>query len=94
MDGEYVEVGNILVRQRGTTMRPGYDVAAGRDYTLYALRSGIVCFTRAKPRPGKQKGQVVVSIAPPPPHRERSIARKIARLQAARYRGPILHAPL
>lgn len=94
MNGEYVEVGNILVRQRGTRMRPGIDVAAGRDHTLYALSSGIACFTKAKPRPGKKNGQVVLSIAPPPTHRAASIERKIARLERQRYRGPVLHAPL
>lgn len=93
-NGEYVEPGNILVRQRGTKMRPGIDVAAGRDHTLFALSAGIVCFTRAKPKNGKKKGQVVLSIAPPPPHRADSIARKISRLERARYRGPVLHAPL
>jgi len=94
MDGEYVEAGNILVRQRGTKMRPGYDVGSGRDHTLYALKAGITCFTRAKPRYGKKRGQVVVSIAEPPPHRYPSIARKLRRLEFQRYRGPVLHAPM
>lgn len=93
MDGEYVLAGNILVRQRGTKVRPGVDVASGRDHTLYALSDGIAKFSRLPPRPGKKNGQVVVGIAVPPAHREASIRRKVARMELARTRGPILHAP-
>ncbi|MDQ6981693.1 MAG: 50S ribosomal protein L27, partial [Mariprofundus sp.] len=35
--GEAVIAGNILVRQRGTKIRPGNNVGCGRDYTLFAL---------------------------------------------------------
>ena len=42
--GQKVTVGNILVRQRGSTFHPGESVAMGRDYTLFALRSGVVKF--------------------------------------------------
>lgn len=90
---QYVQTGNILVRQRGTKVRPGHDVASGRDHTLYALRDGIVRFHRAKPKPGKKNGQVVASIIDPPEYRMPGIMRKIAALEAKRYRGPILHAP-
>src|SRR4051812_30963876 len=37
-----VTAGSILVRQRGTAMRPGTNVGVGRDHTLYALVDGIV----------------------------------------------------
>lgn len=40
--GERVTAGSILVRQRGTHMRPGANVGVGKDYTLYALIDGIV----------------------------------------------------
>ena len=40
--GEVVRSGNILVRQRGTRIRPGDNVGCGRDYTLFALIDGQV----------------------------------------------------
>ncbi len=43
-DGEVVEAGNILVRQRGTKFKPGRNVGVGRDFTLFALRDGVVRF--------------------------------------------------
>ncbi len=42
--GQEVKVGNILVRQRGTKFRPGKNVGMGRDFTLFALKEGIVKF--------------------------------------------------
>jgi large subunit ribosomal protein L27 len=41
-----VKSGYIIVRQRGTKFKPGVDVGCGRDHTLYALKDGIVSFTR------------------------------------------------
>ena len=46
-DGETVLAGTILVRQRGTPVRPGVNVGVGRDHTLYALISGQVRFENA-----------------------------------------------
>lgn len=43
-DGEKVRAGAILVRQRGTLMRPGDNVGLGRDHTLFALVDGAVKF--------------------------------------------------
>jgi large subunit ribosomal protein L27 len=43
-DGEIVKAGNILCRQSGTKFKPGPHVGMGRDYTLFALRSGTVKF--------------------------------------------------
>jgi len=45
-DGQYVVAGNILVRQRGTKLHPGYNVQRGGDDTLFALIDGIVKFER------------------------------------------------
>ena len=45
--GEQVRAGNILVRQRGTRMRPGNNVGVGRDYTLFALVDGYVKYEPA-----------------------------------------------
>jgi large subunit ribosomal protein L27 len=41
-----VKSGSILVRQRGTKFKPGTLVGCGRDHTLYALRDGMVDFTK------------------------------------------------
>jgi large subunit ribosomal protein L27 len=44
--GEVVLAGNILVRQRGTPMRPGVNVGLGTDHTLFALVNGRVQFKK------------------------------------------------
>ena len=43
-DGTLVSAGTILVRQRGTPIRPGRNVGIGRDDTLFAKIEGIVRF--------------------------------------------------
>lgn len=43
-DGQEVLAGNILVRQRGTKFKPGMNVGLGSDFTLFALRDGVVKF--------------------------------------------------
>jgi large subunit ribosomal protein L27 len=43
-DGEEVTAGTILVRQRGTKVKPGTNVGLGRDYTLFATIDGYVKF--------------------------------------------------
>lgn len=40
--GEKVISGNILVRQHGTKIHPGWNVGQGRDYTLFATIEGYV----------------------------------------------------
>ena len=42
--GEQVLAGNILVRQRGTPVRPGSNVGVGTDHTLFAKVTGKVEF--------------------------------------------------
>ena len=42
--GQQVRAGSILVRQRGSTFKPGNNVGEGRDYTLFAKIDGIVEF--------------------------------------------------
>ncbi len=41
-EGEHVIPGNIIIRQRGTKIKPGKNVGLGRDYTIFALVEGIV----------------------------------------------------
>lgn len=43
-DTEWVSAGSIIVRQRGTRIRPGNNVGLGRDHTLFALVDGTVKF--------------------------------------------------
>ncbi|MFQ5826826.1 MAG: 50S ribosomal protein L27 [Dehalococcoidia bacterium] len=45
--GQSVRAGTILVRQRGTRIRPGNNVGLGRDFTLFALVDGVVKFEPA-----------------------------------------------
>ena len=42
--GQFVLSGNILVRQRGTKIKPGLNVDAGKDDTLFAKVNGQVKF--------------------------------------------------
>ena len=43
-DGQFVTGGSILVRQRGTRLKPGENVGLGSDDTLFAKVSGVVRF--------------------------------------------------
>jgi large subunit ribosomal protein L27 len=42
--GQKVVPGNIIVRQRGTSMHPGLNVGCGRDHTLFAKTEGVIKF--------------------------------------------------
>jgi large subunit ribosomal protein L27 len=62
-DGQEVRAGTILVRQRGSSLRPGRYVGMGRDFTLYALvdgtvrmRGGQVSVIPASPAQGSAEG--------------------------------------
>ena len=43
-----VKAGGIIVRQKGTHFKAGRNVGLGRDYTLFALKEGIVSFDHRK----------------------------------------------
>lgn len=45
--GTSVKSGNIIVRQRGSKIKPGIGTKLGKDFTIYAIREGIVQFKRA-----------------------------------------------
>ncbi|MBO5163566.1 MAG: 50S ribosomal protein L27 [Ruminococcus sp.] len=45
-DGQFVQAGNIIVRQRGTHIHPGVGVGIGSDDTIFATVSGKVKFER------------------------------------------------
>ncbi len=56
-EGENAKIGNIIVRQKGTKIRPGINVRMGKDNTLYAAAAGIVrfCDKRIKRYTGELK---------------------------------------
>ncbi len=56
-DGQAVNAGTILVRQRGTRIHPGENVGKGGDDTLFALTQGTVKF-------GSRKGRKLVDVLP------------------------------
>jgi len=55
--GEMVRSGNIIVRQRGTKIKPGHNVGLGRDYTIFATIDGAVRFETI--RGGRKRVSVV-----------------------------------
>lgn len=55
-DGQLVQAGNILIRQRGTKVHPGTNVGIGSDDTLYAKVTGTLKFERL----GRDKKKVSV----------------------------------
>ena len=44
--GQKVISGNIIIRQRGTAIKPGVNVGMGKDHTLFAKTDGVVKFKR------------------------------------------------
>ncbi len=59
--GEKVIPGNIIIRQRGTVVRPGTGVGLGRDHTIFAVIAGTVTFRATKG--DKQTVSVIPAIA-------------------------------
>ena len=58
--GEAVVAGNIIIRQRGTKVKPGRNVGLGKDHTIFALIVGKVEFQR------RADDRVQVNVAPLP----------------------------
>ena len=56
--GESVLAGNIIMRQRGTKVHPGYNVGIGKDHTLFAMIDGQVAFRQ------KSGGKMFVNVVP------------------------------
>jgi large subunit ribosomal protein L27 len=57
--GQFIHAGTIIVRQRGTHIHPGQNVACGKDDTLFATIDGVVTFGFAR------GGRKQVSVLPP-----------------------------
>ena len=51
--GEAVIPGNIIIRQRGTKVKPGNGVGMGKDHTIFAKIEGVVKFDNATTRQKK-----------------------------------------
>lgn len=49
-DGTHARAGQIIVRQRGTSIHPGANVRIGKDDTLYAATNGLVSFMKKRVR--------------------------------------------
>lgn len=75
-DGQLVTAGSIIVRQRGTKIKPGQHIGVGRDHTLFALIDGYVKFGHAS------RTQRSVSIVTEFPNRP-SIAEILGKEKAA-----------
>jgi len=58
--GQAVRAGTIIVRQRGTTFKPGHNVGLGKDYTIFATIDGFVRFENVA------SGRKRVSVYPTP----------------------------
>jgi large subunit ribosomal protein L27 len=56
--GQDVVAGNIIIRQRGTKVKPGVNVGLGKDHTIFALTAGKVLVER------KSDDRVHVSVTP------------------------------
>ncbi len=56
--GQVVLSGNILVRQRGTRIKPGLNVGVGKDDTLFATADGTVVYETLP------TGRKIVSVVP------------------------------
>ncbi len=57
-DGHLVDIGTMIVRQRGSSIHAGMNVGVASDFTLYALIKGKVKFSYAR------GGKRIVSIVP------------------------------
>jgi len=65
-DGQTVQSGNVLIRQRGTKWHPGQNTKIGCDDTIYSLVNGIVKFSnkRKKTFTGKIKKVSLINVIP------------------------------
>ena len=54
--GQKAKIGNIIARQKGTKFFPGNGVSIGRDFTLFAIKDGIVNF---KSLNGKKIAEII-----------------------------------
>ncbi len=46
--GSTVSAGTIILRQRGTVIKPGNNAGIGRDHTIFSLIDGVVTFRKGR----------------------------------------------
>jgi len=65
-DGQTVQTGNVLIRQRGTKWHPGLNTKRGCDDTIYSLVNGIVKFSNKRKTTfaGKVKKVSLINVIP------------------------------
>ncbi len=56
-DGQQINAGAVIVRQRGTRIHPGENVGRGSDDTLFAMTAGVVKY-------GERNGRRLVNVLP------------------------------
>lgn len=63
-DGEKAEIGNIIVRQRGTKVLAGKNTKLGKDHTIFAAKAGTVKYSssRKKDFNGKTTRRKIVDV--------------------------------
>jgi len=44
-DGATAQIGSIIIRQKGVGTMPGRNVKMGKDYTIFAIKAGVVKFS-------------------------------------------------
>lgn len=57
--GEKVKTGNIIVRQRGSVYHAGKNTLMSKDFTIHALKDGIVAFRKMS---GHKRGKFFVDV--------------------------------
>ena len=63
-DGQTIQPGEIILRQRGLRVLAGKDVKVGKDHTLFSVKTGIVRFTKKRKTnfTGKTRNRVVANV--------------------------------
>ncbi len=59
--GEFVKPGDIILRQRGTSMHPGKNVGMGKDHTIFSKIEGFVAFRKMT---GFKRGRNMIDVLP------------------------------
>ena len=57
--GEKVRTGNIILKQRGSVFHPGKNAKMSKDYSIHALKDGVVEFRRMS---GRKRGRFFVDV--------------------------------
>ena len=57
--GEKVRIGNIILKQRGSIYHPGKNVMMSKDFSIHAMKDGIVAFRKMS---GQKRGKYFVDV--------------------------------